>query len=89
MLVRDGDRKNFIEQSSKAHKQIDDYLKSLTKFDKEDTFEDEFAAHRDIVFPSCIQSVFSMNKRGQINGFNLKYLSLTSEHSVLYNYWSY
>jgi len=30
-----------------------------------------------------------MNKKGFLNGFNLKYLSLSIEHSMLNNYQSY
>jgi len=75
-------------EKSEAYGQCAEYLTKLMAFDQED-FEDEFQKHRDAVFVPAAEVLFAMNKKGFLNGFDLRYLSLPIEYSLQFNYWSY
>jgi len=56
---------------------------------KEESYEEEFQKQRFETFRVGAEGLFQMNKKGFINGFNLKYLSMPVSHSMIYNYWTY
>ena len=67
---------------------METFLAELLKSDDK-TYEQNFKQQRDVVFKDAIEILFSINKTGFLNGFNLKFLSISIEHSMLNNYWSY
>ena len=71
-----------------AHKSCREYLEKLLQFEEAD-YEDEFPKHRDSVFTQAIQVLFKINRKGYLNFFNLKFLSMPIEHSIQYNYQAY
>ena len=75
-------------EKKKAHGLCTEYFHKLLQFDSEE-FEDDFSKHRDGVFVPAAKVLFLINKKGILNGFNLKYLSLPVEHSMQNNYWAY
>ena len=81
-------RKAQYKEKKLAYKNVETFLASLIQFDDK-TYEQNFKQQRDIVFKEAIEILFSINKKGFLNGFNMKFLSLSIEHSMLNNYWSY
>ena len=65
-----------------------EFFDEMVHFDEEN-FIEEFKGRRDQIFMEAISTIFSINKKGFINAFNLSYLSIPAEHSHLHNYWSY
>lgn len=55
----------------------------------EDDYEQYFKEQRDEVFIAGAESLFKINKKNYINGFNLKYLSLPAEYSMQHNFFAY
>lgn len=88
LIYQDESRKAMYKEKKAAQKQCSDYLDSLIQFGADD-FEEQFQKHRDSVFTTGIKVLMLINKKGFINFFNLKYLSLPIEHSIQHNYWAY
>jgi hypothetical protein len=87
-IASDDSRKWTYKENKAAYKISADYFETMLSFDEND-YEDQFKSKRDDVFLSAIQALFAINKKGFLNGFNLKYLSLPIEHSHLHNFWAY
>jgi len=57
-------------------------------FDGEE-YDDIFSKHRDGIFEKSINVIFMINKKGYLNFFDQRFLSLPIEHSLQHNYQAY
>ena len=88
LIYQDESRKLLYKEKKIAHKSCREYLEKLLQFEEAD-YEDEFPKHRDSVFTQAIKVLFKINRKGYLNFFNLKFLSMPVEHSIQYNYQAY
>ena len=90
LIYQDEARKGMYKAKKEAQRQCADYLDELKEapYTPED-FEEQFQKQRDGVFVAGIKVLMMINKKGYVNFFNLKYLSLPIEHSIQHNYWAY
>ena len=77
----------FIEKKN-GYKIASEYLATMGNFDEMD-FDSQFKAQRDAIFVQGIQVLFKMNKKNFVNGINIKYMSMSVEHSMQNNYYAY
>lgn len=75
-------------EKNKANRLCGEFLGKQLLISCED-FIEEFRRQRDSVYQNASEALFQLNKKGFLNGFNLKYLSLPLEHSMQQNYWCY
>ena len=89
----DESRRYLYRAREKADKLCFEYLEGLNlipekSVDGED-FEDVFSKHRDGIFVQSINVIFMINKKGYLNFFDQRFLSLPIEHSLQHNYQAY
>jgi len=85
----DETRKNNYKEQKAAYKLSAEHFERLILIEDTDAYEEQFKAQRDKIFSFAAKVLFSINKKGFLNSFNLKYLSMPIEHSLQHNYWSY
>ena len=71
----------MFKEKKVGYKAASDYLASLSSFDEME-FDQQLKAQRDAVFVSGIEVLFKMNKKNFLNGINLKFFSISVEHSM-------
>lgn len=81
----DESRRYLYQERAKADKLCLEYLEILMNFDGEE-FEELFQKHRDGIFVQSIKVIFMINKKGYLNFFDQRFLSLPIEHSLQHNY---
>ena len=64
------------------------FYEKIRNFEEND-YETHFKEQRDPVFIEGAKTLLKINKKNYLNGFNLKYLSLPTEHSIQHNYFAY
>ena len=82
-------RSHTYKEQKIAYKLSEQHFERLISIEDNDSYEEQFKGHRDRTFASAIRVLFNINKRGFLNGFSLKYLSMPIEYSLLHNYWAY
>ena len=81
LIYQDESRKATYKEKKLAYKNTSDYIEHLMAF-PENEFEEKFLSQRENIYELGMKVLFMTNKKGFLNLFNLKYLSLPIEHSI-------